>query len=58
MRARRYGGSGGGSVRDRGTKDNGRDNSPVALDAATGREIWIHTGLNGIASRGIKDLGL
>jgi hypothetical protein len=45
-------------VRDRGTKDNGRDNSPVALDAATGREIWIHTGLNGIASRGIKDLGL
>ena len=31
-----------------------RDNSLVALDASTGREIWIHEGLQGIAPRGIN----
>nr|PZN84098.1 MAG: pyrroloquinoline quinone-dependent dehydrogenase [Acidobacteriota bacterium] len=31
-----------------------RDFSLVALDAATGEEIWIHEGLQGIAPRGIN----
>ena len=31
-----------------------RNNSLVALDASTGREIWIHEGLQGIAPRGIN----
>ena len=31
-----------------------RNNSLVALDAATGKEIWIHANLRGIASRGIN----
>ncbi len=31
-----------------------RNNSLVALDAATGREIWIHENLRGIARRGIN----
>ncbi|HWF48625.1 MAG TPA: PQQ-binding-like beta-propeller repeat protein [Bryobacteraceae bacterium] len=31
-----------------------RDNSLVALDAATGKEIWIHEDLQGIAPRGIN----
>jgi quinoprotein glucose dehydrogenase len=31
-----------------------RNNSLVALDATTGREIWIHEGLQGIAPRGIN----
>jgi quinoprotein glucose dehydrogenase len=31
-----------------------RGNSLVALDAATGKEIWIHENLRGIASRGIN----
>lgn len=31
-----------------------RNNSLVALDAGTGKEIWIHEGLNGIANRGIN----
>jgi quinoprotein glucose dehydrogenase len=31
-----------------------RNNSLVALDATTGREIWIHEGLTGIAPRGIN----
>lgn len=31
-----------------------RNNSLVALDATTGREIWIHEGLAGIAPRGIN----
>jgi quinoprotein glucose dehydrogenase len=30
------------------------NNSIVALDAATGKEIWVHTGLQGIAPRGIN----
>ena len=33
----------------------GRNNaSLVALDAATGKEIWVHEGLNGITSKGIN----
>src|SRR6476469_4042813 len=28
-----------------------KNNSLVALDAATGKELWIHEGLNGIAPR-------
>ncbi|HEY8750167.1 MAG TPA: PQQ-binding-like beta-propeller repeat protein [Tepidisphaeraceae bacterium] len=32
----------------------GSDNSLTALDAATGREIWIHANLNGIIKRGIN----
>ena len=31
-----------------------KDNSLVALDATTGKEIWIHAHLQGIASRGIN----
>jgi quinoprotein glucose dehydrogenase len=31
-----------------------RDNSLVALDATTGKEIWIHEDLTGIAPRGIN----
>jgi quinoprotein glucose dehydrogenase len=31
-----------------------RDNSLVALDASTGREIWVHQNLRGIAPRGIN----
>ena len=26
----------------------------VALDAATGKELWVHEGLNGITSKGIN----
>ena len=32
----------------------GRSSSLVALDATTGKEIWIHEGLRGITSRGIN----
>jgi quinoprotein glucose dehydrogenase len=32
----------------------GRNNSLVALDAATGTEIWIHENLRGIARRGVN----
>jgi quinoprotein glucose dehydrogenase len=32
----------------------GRGGSLIALDAATGKEIWIHEGLNGITSRGVN----
>ena len=32
----------------------GRNSSLVALDATTGKEIWIHEGLSGITSRGIN----
>jgi quinoprotein glucose dehydrogenase len=32
----------------------GANNSLTALDAATGREIWIHANLNGIIKRGIN----
>src|SRR5262249_31398894 len=32
----------------------GRNNSLVALDAATGKEIWIHDGLTGITRRGMN----
>jgi quinoprotein glucose dehydrogenase len=31
-----------------------RNNSLVALDATTGKEIWIHSNLNGIIARGIN----
>ena len=31
-----------------------RNNSLVAIDAATGKEIWVHANLRGIASRGIN----
>jgi quinoprotein glucose dehydrogenase len=32
----------------------GRNGSLIALEAATGKEIWIHEGLNGMTSRGIN----
>jgi quinoprotein glucose dehydrogenase len=32
----------------------GRNGSLIALDASTGKEIWIHEGLNGITGRGIN----
>src|SRR4029450_4781190 len=32
----------------------GRGNSLIALDATTGKELWIHEGLGGIVSRGIN----
>src|SRR6185436_2338404 len=32
----------------------GRGGSLVALDATTGKELWIHEGLNGIVSRGVN----
>jgi len=32
----------------------GRNNSLVALDAETGKEIWIHDGLEGITRRGMN----
>src|SRR6266699_3632896 len=32
----------------------GRNNSLIALDPTTGKEIWIHERLNGITSRGIN----
>ncbi len=32
----------------------GRGNSLIALDATTGKEIWIHEGLAGITSRGVN----
>src|SRR5262245_7577960 len=31
-----------------------RNNSLVAIDSTTGKEIWIHEGLEGIAPRGIN----
>ena len=31
-----------------------RNNSLVAIDATTGKEIWIHEDLRGIAPRGIN----
>src|SRR6185503_10322167 len=32
----------------------GRNSSLIALDATTGKEIWIHEGLAGINARGIN----
>ncbi len=32
----------------------GRGNSLIAVDATTGKEIWIHEGLAGITSRGVN----
>lgn len=32
----------------------GRNGALIALDATTGKEIWIHEGLNGITSRGVN----
>jgi quinoprotein glucose dehydrogenase len=32
----------------------GRGGSLIALDATTGKEIWIHEGLSGITSRGVN----
>ena len=32
----------------------GRNGSLIALEAATGKEIWIHEGLNGLTSRGLN----
>src|SRR5262245_37480722 len=32
----------------------GRNSSLIALDAATGKEIWIHEGLEGLTRRGIN----
>ena len=32
----------------------GRNSSLIALDATTGKEIWIHEGLQGITSRGVN----
>src|SRR5690606_2399051 len=31
-----------------------KDNSLIALHAVTGKELWIHTGLSGLARRGIN----
>src|SRR4026208_2124465 len=33
---------------------SGRNGALIALEASTGREIWIHEGLNGMTSRGIN----
>jgi len=33
---------------------SGRNGSLIALDASTGKEIWIHEGLNGMTSRGVN----
>jgi len=33
---------------------SGRNNALIALDAATGKEIWIHDGLAGMTSRGVN----
>src|SRR5262245_8437670 len=33
---------------------SGRNGSLIALDASTGKEIWIHEDLNGLTSRGIN----
>ena len=33
---------------------SGRNNSLIALDATTGKEIWIHEGLTGMTSRGVN----
>ena len=43
-----------GRRRQRRSTCSRRNNSLVALDATTGREIWIHEGLQGIAPRGIN----
>ena len=32
----------------------GRNNSLIGLDGTTGKEVWIHEGLTGIATRGIN----
>src|SRR4051812_45768079 len=32
----------------------GRNGSLIALDATTGKEIWVHAGLRGVNSRGIN----
>jgi len=32
----------------------GKSNSLIAINATTGKEIWIHTGLNGITRRGLN----
>ena len=32
----------------------GRGSSLIALDATTGKELWIHEGLAGITSRGVN----
>ncbi len=32
----------------------GRNNSLIALDAASGKEVWIHEGLTGINTRGVN----
>src|SRR5919109_5624754 len=32
----------------------GRNSSLIALDAVTGKEIWIHEGLEGITRRGVN----
>lgn len=31
-----------------------KDNALIALHAATGKELWVHTGLSGLARRGIN----
>lgn len=33
---------------------SGRNNSLIALDATTGKEVWIHEGLTGLQTRGIN----
>src|SRR5581483_8979887 len=33
---------------------SGRGESLIALDATTGKEIWIHEGLSGLSARGIN----
>ena len=50
-----YGETGFNPIVVRGTVyGKGRNSSLIALDAATGKEIWIHEGLEGITRRGVN----
>ena len=50
-----YGDSGFNPIVAHGTiYTRGRNNALVALDAATGKEIWIHEGLQGMTARGMN----
>src|SRR4029077_19756841 len=39
---------------DGGVDTGGRNGSMIGLDAATGKEIWIHEGLTGMTGRGVN----
>ena len=50
-----YGDSGFNPIVAHGTVyTRGRDNALVALDAGTGKELWIHEGLQGMTARGVN----